>query len=288
MRLPDQLIRDVSDTARWVAVFRARESSRPDAVFRDPFAARLAGERGAQIARTLTFHERNAWSYVARTWLIDRFVLEAIHAGADTVINLAAGLDTRPYRLEVPSSLHWIEVDFPRLLAYKTEVLRDERPRCTLERIPLDLADFTGRRALFTRVAANRRRVVIVSEGLLIYLTRTAVESLAADLSAYKTFSAWILDLASPALLKMIQKHSGPLVDANAPLQFAPEEGPMFFEAHGWRVRQVESVLKTGARLHRMPSLVMRIIAALSSSEPKGNRPWSGVCVLENAQSERA
>jgi methyltransferase (TIGR00027 family) len=283
--VPDQLIRDVSDTARWVAVYRARESSRPDAVFRDPFASRLAGERGAQIARRMTFHDRNAWSYVSRTWLFDRFVLDQVHAGADIVINLAAGLDTRPYRLELPANLLWIEIDFARLLAYKSEVLRDARPRCALERIPLDLADVTARRSVFDRLGAHRRRAVILSEGLLIYLTRDAVASLASDLAARPTFLHWLVDLTSPALLRVIQKHSGPLADANTPLQFAPEEGPAFFEPYGWRAVRVESILKTGARLHRLPSLTMRVLAALSSSQPKGRRPWSGVCVLERMPS---
>lgn len=45
------LVRDVSDTALWVAVYRARETERPDALFRDPYARRLAGARGEQIAR---------------------------------------------------------------------------------------------------------------------------------------------------------------------------------------------------------------------------------------------
>jgi methyltransferase (TIGR00027 family) len=279
----DTLIRDVSDTARWVAVFRARESSRPDAVFHDPYAARLAGERGAQIAAKMTFQDRNSWSFVARTWLFDRFLLEQIRTGADMVINLAAGLDTRPYRLDVPPHLHWIEVDFPRLLAYKTEVLRDERPRCALERIPLDLADVTARRALFSRLSANRHRVIVVSEGLLIYLTREAVASLAVDVAKQESFRVWLLDLTSPSLLRMIQKHSGPLTAARTPLQFAPEEGPKFFEPYGWRLQQVDSVLKAAARIRRLPGLLLRIQAAMSSPSPKGNVPWSGVCVFEHA-----
>jgi O-methyltransferase involved in polyketide biosynthesis len=44
-------IGNVSDTARWVAVYRAMETARPDAIFRDPFAERLAGERGLEIVR---------------------------------------------------------------------------------------------------------------------------------------------------------------------------------------------------------------------------------------------
>jgi O-methyltransferase involved in polyketide biosynthesis len=41
----EPLVRNIADTARWVAWFRAQETLRPDAVFRDPLAARLAGER---------------------------------------------------------------------------------------------------------------------------------------------------------------------------------------------------------------------------------------------------
>ena len=71
---PDPLIRDISDTARWMAVYRARETRRPDAVFRDPFAKALAGERGEQIAKSIGFGEENDWPFVARTYLFDRVI----------------------------------------------------------------------------------------------------------------------------------------------------------------------------------------------------------------------
>ena len=44
--MADPLIRHISDTARWAALYRARETERSDAIFRDPCARRLAGERG--------------------------------------------------------------------------------------------------------------------------------------------------------------------------------------------------------------------------------------------------
>src|SRR2546423_15569823 len=105
MSPPASPIRDISDTARWVAVYRARETERADAAFRDPFARRLAGERGEQIAAAMPFAEKNSWPFVARTWLIDQMIAEQIGQGADMVINLAAGLDARPYRMELPASL---------------------------------------------------------------------------------------------------------------------------------------------------------------------------------------
>jgi O-methyltransferase involved in polyketide biosynthesis len=67
MNEPDSQIRNISDTARWVAVYRARETERTDAVFRDPFARRLAGELGERIATSMSFAEKNSWPFVART-----------------------------------------------------------------------------------------------------------------------------------------------------------------------------------------------------------------------------
>ena len=70
----EPLIRDISDTARWVAVYRARESERPDAVFTDPFARALAGERGERIAQAMPFGEQTAWAFIARTVAFDRLI----------------------------------------------------------------------------------------------------------------------------------------------------------------------------------------------------------------------
>ena len=99
----EPLIRHISDTARWVAVFRARETDRPDALFRDPFARRLAGERGEQIASTMPHGSDNTWAWIMRTYLFDQVIRERIAAGAEMVINLAAGLDARPYRMRSPA-----------------------------------------------------------------------------------------------------------------------------------------------------------------------------------------
>src|SRR3954462_5914168 len=98
----EPLVRDISDTARWVAHYRAQETDRPDALFRDPYARALAGDRGARIARAQTLGDENAWSFMARTVLFDRFITDQVRAGADLVVNLAAGLDTRPYRMDLP------------------------------------------------------------------------------------------------------------------------------------------------------------------------------------------
>ena len=224
-------LRHISDTAHWVAFYRALESERPDALFHDPFARRLAGERGARIAEGSEFANRNAWSFVARTVLFDRFISDAVANGADMVVNLAAGLDTRPYGMTLPPHLKWIEVDLPDLLAYKTEQLARETPRCVLERVALDLSDVAARRELFERLSARAKSVMVVSEGLVTYLAPEEVVALAADLARTPTFIRWALDMVSPALMRMMQKSMGQdLRHAGAPFKFAPAEGPAFFE----------------------------------------------------------
>jgi methyltransferase (TIGR00027 family) len=276
-------IRHISDTALWVAVYRAQESERADAVFRDPYARRLAGDRGTQIAAAMPFAQRHSWSYVARTWLVDQIIEREVQRGTDMVINLAAGLDARPYRMQLPASLRWVEVDLPDMLNYKQEVLAAESPACVVERVPLDLRDSAARRALFQRLGGEAKRVLVVSEGLIIYFEVDDAADLARDLSATFSFRLWVTDLASPALLKMLQKAiGGQLVEAGSPLKFAPPEGPEFFARYGWKVVERRSLLKTAAQLKRL-SFGMRLLSLLPDpAGRKPDKPWGGVCVLEN------
>jgi methyltransferase (TIGR00027 family) len=281
MGASEPLIRDISDTARWVAIYRADESDRKDAVFRDPLARRLAGPRGEQMAHAMSDASKNSWAFVARTVAFDELILREVARGVDVVVNLAAGYDTRPYRLALPSQLLWIEVDLPKLIASKRELLADEKPSCTVERIETDLADAAARRELFAKFGARGKDVLIVTEGLLIYLSEPEVAALARDLAAVPTIRHWAIDLASPGLVAMFQRGFGKkLKDAGMPLQFGPEAGTAFFGPHGWRAKQVISMLKTGARIRRLP-LFLRLIALLPEAPKPGKRPWSGVCMLE-------
>jgi methyltransferase (TIGR00027 family) len=278
--MTDPLIRDVSDTARWMAVYRARESDRPDAVFRDPHARALAGERGERIANAMA-DQNMQWSVVARTYAFDRWLSKEIANGADLVLNLAAGLDARPYRMDLPPSLTWVEVDLPEILDYKQQILAGHQPVCALERVPLDLSNYDARRGLFASLARRFSRTIIVSEGLVIYLMPDEVRALAQDLADAPGFTRWILDVVSPGLLRMIEDSAGPMLrQAGAPFLFAPAEGPAFFERAGWQVAGTRSLLKTAAKLQRLP-IFLRMMAMLPEGpQPAGSRPWAGVALL--------
>ena len=180
-------IEHVSDTARWVAVYRAMESERPDALFHDPFARSLAGAKGDDIVRTMKdapLHgvgDDRAHAGVRR----DHPGRSSRTDGIDLVLNLAAGLDARPWRLALPPSLPWVDVDLPDILRYKLETMGDAKPRCAYEAVEADLTNAIVRRELFARIGARSKRALVVTEGLLIYLSDADVGALASDLHAH-------------------------------------------------------------------------------------------------------
>jgi methyltransferase (TIGR00027 family) len=282
-------IRNVSDTARWVAVYRAMETDRPDALFRDPYARKLAGERGEQIVRDLRGGKRQSWSMIVRTAVMDEVLLKILAQDQpDMILNLAAGLDARPYRLELPPTLRWVEVDLPEMIEYKAEMLKAETPKCKPERISADLADETVRRQIFARLNASAQRIFIITEGLLAYLTPEQVASLAKDLHSGPHFQYWMTDLASPKVKQMMEKYWGKqLKAAGAPIRFAPAEGEEFFRPHGWEAMEFRDFFGESIRLNRpMASpLMMWIVRTQMRLMPKRSakmmRQWrSGVVLL--------
>lgn len=277
-------VSNVSDTARWIAANRAAESARPDALFQDPYAALLAGERGRAIAALMPRQTRNGWPMIARTKLIDDIVQTAIAAGADCVLNLAAGLDMRPYRLELPASLRWVEVDLPALIEEKERLLAAAQPRCQLSRIKVDLADPVARTAALRAALGLSREVLVITEGLLVYLDAPQVRSLSAELSAQPRIRWWVIDLASPALLENLRKTLGEHL-ANAPMKFAPANGVAYFEALGWKVAEVHSALHAAARFRRLP-LLLRLFARFPEPDPRqpGKWRWYGVVKLQRRE----
>jgi methyltransferase (TIGR00027 family) len=275
-------VRNVSDTALWAAHFRAEESRRPDALFHDPYAEKLGAARGGEMAGALPQGLSHAWAWVARTYLFDQILQKEITDGADLIVNCAAGLDARPYRMLLPSSLQWIEIDLPGILTYKKELLANDKPTCQLERIAVNLADTGERRRFFSAIGNRGQRGLVLTEGLLIYLSPEEVGKFAEDLSGVASLQRWILDMHSPRLLAMMQRNTGKALEkVGAPFKFGPAEGPEFFRPHGWAPIQVEGLLHTAARFRRPPPLLRLFAKLFDVRSWKANRPWAGVCLLE-------
>ncbi len=278
-------IRNVSDTARWVAIYRAIESERSDAIFRDPYARRLGGERGEAIVRELPDGESMSWPMVVRTAVMDEIVTRCVQQGARTVLNLAAGLDARPYRMDLPASLRWIHVDMPEMLDYFREQMAGETPRCRLEFVAADLRETDARRALFAD-AAKEGPVLVITEGLLIYLKPEDVAALARDLRDVARARWWLSDLASPMVLKRLEKRWSPaLREGNAPFLFGPAENTAFFEPFGWKESEFRSNWDESIRLGRTMRgiwFLKIVMALLPRAKREKNRRTSGMMLLRS------
>ena len=253
MSNPSGQIAHVSDTALWVAYYRHMESERPDAIFNDPYARMLSGEKGEAIVNAMRSGRQMAWAMIVRTKVFDEVILELIATeGVDLVINLAAGLDARPWRLDLPAALRWVDVDFPDMLEYKASRLRNEVPHCRYEAVATDLADPTTRAGVFARISGRATRTLVLSEGLLIYLHADEVASLARDLATIPSARWWLMDLASPRLLKWMTRSwakQGKM--GTAEFRFAPAEGTAFFASHGWSEARFISAMEAAERLKR-------------------------------------
>jgi methyltransferase (TIGR00027 family) len=280
-------ISSVSDTARWVAMYRAMESERPDAVFHDPFARRLAGPAGEAILASMPQSRRWAWPMIVRTAVMDEIIMRLVtQERVDTVLNLAAGLDARPYRLDLPAQLRWIDVDLEGILSYKEAALAGERPRCPVEFVRTDLTDPAARRSLFQRVGAQATRGLVIAEGLLVYLKPEDVTSLAKDLSAQPAFRWWLIDLGSPALQQFLSRTWGNQLRAgNAPMLFFPADGTAFFAPAGWGEAEYHAILDEALRLKRAPrmSWVWRLLGLLASKKRRAEfKRFSGIVLLQH------
>ncbi len=249
--MADTLIENVSDTAFWIAHYRAVESARPDALFHDPFAGLLAGERGKKIAQTMPMSFMTEWVVAIRTCIIDDYVRTAIAEGVDTVVNLGAGLDTRPYRMDLPGTFLWVEADYPRMIEFKETRLSREVPRCKLERVALDLADRAARQRLLSDVDARSKKLLVLTEGVVPYLSAEEAGSLAADLKAMRHISYWIVDYLSPEAIKF--RATGRLTrkTKNAPFKFKPADWSTFFREHGWCAKEMRYLSEEGDRRKR-------------------------------------
>lgn len=201
-RKAEDKVENVSDTALMVAACRAMETALPDGLVRDPFAERLAGQRGMAIAGSVPILEGMRFGVAVRARFMDEILADLLRNGQiKTVLNLGSGLDTRPWRLRLPPALRWVEADFPAMLEYKAAKLAGERPRCRFEQVAANLADTRDRQKVFERAGAGE--ALMITEGLLMYLPRAGLMALATEAPQLSGVRHWLLDVASQELMRV-------------------------------------------------------------------------------------
>jgi len=284
VRVSESALRSVSDTALLVAANRAQETERADAHFHDPHARALAGERGERIARDLSYGQAG-WTVVARTVYFDAVITRLARAGEIAcVVNLAAGLDARPYRLDVPSTLRWIEADLPDMLDYKASRLAGSEPRCVLERVPADLTD--GEAVARVLEKTDDLPTLALTEGLLVYLQEEDVGRLGRALAARPNVRWWLLDISGVAALRWSSRGrmGRQLANANASHRWAPPQGPNFFRAFGWTPVDVRSSWEEAVHLGRVPWWLRAVEAVTPPGRRDGLHHIARLVLLERGR----
>ena len=229
-------IEHVSDTALMVAACRALETVRPDGFVRDPLAERLAGPRGMAIARAMSTMgvEMMCFGVGMRCRFLEDLILRCLtESPIATVLSLGCGLDSRPWRLDLPPDLRWIEDDFEDMLDYKAARLGDEPPKCRLERMAADLTVESQRRAVFA--AAGDAPALMITEGLLMYLPAATVDSLAEEPARLSGIRYWMSDVTTSAMRRLTRMDQFQGVDSvRDPSHLNGEEMLEVFARHGW------------------------------------------------------
>lgn len=174
----------IGRTALGLAMVRAAESRRRDRLFEDPYAAAFPAaapgvfnqeQRGvaAWVSGVAAWGAAVRSHVVIRTRFFDDYLLDAAGRGIRQVVLVAAGLDTRAYRLPWPAGRRVFEVDLPEVLDFKRQVL-DQRaavPRCELRSVSADLrADWAA--PLTAAGLRPDQPAAWLAEGLLIYLSQ--------------------------------------------------------------------------------------------------------------------
>ena len=188
------LASSVGATATMVAAARALASEDTDPIINDPFAAPLvravgidfftrvvdgdidptdSGEDGSTELQTETD------SIAVRTRFFDEFFVAAAAAGIQQAVILAAGLDSRAYRLDWPAGSVVYEVDQPQVVMFKTEKMADLGAEPTAQRrtVSIDLRE-DWPTALRDSGFDDTKPSAWSAEGLLMYLPPEAQDRL--------------------------------------------------------------------------------------------------------------
>jgi methyltransferase (TIGR00027 family) len=247
----------VGSTALFVATARALEAQKPDPLVVDPYAELFCRAVGGSWADVLDGnapdHELKSDDFgqhfvnfqAARTKYFDAYFQRAAAAGARQVVILAAGLDSRAYRLPWPDGTTVFELDQPQVLDFKREVLAEHgvQPRAERREIAVDLRD-DWPQALQDNGFEPGQFSAWIAEGLLIYLPAAAQEQLFTGIDGLASMGSHVAVEDGAPLppeeyeAKVEEERAAPKGDQRAFFQLVYNErcapATEWFGAHGW------------------------------------------------------
>jgi methyltransferase (TIGR00027 family) len=253
---PEQLL---GSTARWTAAVRARESMREDRLFHDPWAATLAGKEGQEWIEHRS--EDSVVAMVLRTRFFDDFLQRITGQYAiRQVVLMAAGLDTRAFRLIWPAQTRLFELDQPAVLQYKEQMLRSASAQPTCERQTI-AADLTGPwKETFIKTGFDPQQPSSwLLEGFLFYLPNESVTRILDEVTSLAAPGSWIgfdiinsTTLTSPWTRPWVEMQA----QAGAPWIGTMDDPEGFLATRGWKATLTQ-VGENDANFSRWPYPVL-------------------------------
>jgi methyltransferase (TIGR00027 family) len=279
------IVSSVGYTALLVAGWRALHALSPQPLVRDEYAkVFIAASRDPYLAGVLAnpgaSEDEMAFPrlYGVQTRFFDDFFASAADAGIRQAVIVAAGLDSRAYRLEWADSTTVFEVDLPKVLEFKAGVLAEHgaEPKARRIEVAADLrTDWS--RSLEAAGFDTERPSAWSVEGVLPYLTDDAQDALFTRISG---LSAPGSRIAIGALGTRLDRDQLAAVEADHPgvsmsgdvdfsaLTYEPKTDPAeVLAAHGWVVEPVRNTLELQAGYGMTPPEVDVMIDGFMHSQ---------------------
>jgi methyltransferase (TIGR00027 family) len=246
MEQPD--LSALARTACWTAAVRAHESERADLLFRDPWASQLAGAEGEMWWHGLSPQQRDGAAIFQpiRTRFFDDLLGRTTRNDQiRQVILLAAGLDTRAFRLSWPEGTRLFELDQPTVLAEKMRLLGEVGAEAACERISVgvDLRVPSWPDHLRAAGFVPQERSVWLLEGFLVYLEEDEVLHLLDEVSALAAAGSQLgFDVLNHAMLTASWRRDAQdeMRQVGARQRSAMDEPERVLGQRGWRVSVVQ------------------------------------------------
>ena len=248
----------VSYTAQWTAAIRALEAEQvADRLFLDELAEPLAQPKGFELLER--YNGGGVKEFVAiRTHYNDAAIARNLTDGRiKQIVLVAAGMDTRAFRLDWPEGVRIFEVDHQLLLDEKHKRLTrlEAKAKASRTEVPADLSKPWIDRLIahgFDPVAGT----LWVAEGLLFFLDEGEATNLLQTMAkASAPGSRLITDMINGTLLKspMAMMFLATLRADGTPWRFGSDEPEVFLHRCGWKALEVCEPAETEAGKRRWP-----------------------------------
>ena len=229
----------VAKTSLLTAAMRAVETRRSESegrLFSDPYAEVLAGAEGFTILENAIAASGDQPAIAIRTAFMDSKIESALKEGVRQFVFLAAGMDSRAYRMTFPHGTKIFELDRKEVFNYKQEKLKNIKPKCERITLAVDLKLEWNKQLIDAGFKTHEPTLWLV-EGLLMYLEETQVINLINRINQLASKNDIMLfDILTRTLIEApyMQNQLKFLESIGAPWYFGVNEPEEFMKKFGW------------------------------------------------------